>query len=176
MAILNDLPPEVLHDIILELVAEYIDTAITAPPEDPKLDDSKLSEWFTDSDEDDDDDLFDDFYDSDSGYDSEELFSEKEQRIEDEEGEGDDADNDEQVDPANTDPNYLLSRWVTLQGATPRHYAYITKWVLWDLVETKTKLSENIISVLLQSCHRIREETLHILCTALGSERTRHGR
>lgn len=177
MAILNDLPPEILHDIVLELVAEYIDTAITAPPDDLDLvtDDSELSEWFTDSEGEDDDDTFDELYNSDSGYDSEESLHVISENDQDSEEDEDDHDY-EPVDSAHTDPSYLLSRWVTLQGATPRDYAYITKWVVWDLVEMKTKLPENIISVLLQSSHRIREETLYILCTALGTRRTPHGR
>lgn len=180
MAILNDLPPEILHDIVLELVAEYIDTAITAPPDDLDVvtDDSKLSEWFTDSEEeeeyDDDDDSFDELYQSDSGYNSEEslhVISETDQGSEEE-----DVEVKERIDPVNTDPNHLLSRWVTLQGSTPRNYAYITKWVVWDLVERKSRLPENTISTLLQSCHQIREETLYILCTALGTQRTPQGR
>ncbi|KAF5330277.1 hypothetical protein D9619_006070 [Psilocybe cf. subviscida] len=176
MAILNDLPPEILHDIVLELVAEYIDTAITAPPDDLDLvtDDSELSEWFTDSEGEDDDDTFDELYNSDSGYDSEESLHVISENDQDSEEDEDDHDY-EPVDSAHTDPSYLLSRWVTLEGATPRDYAYITKWVVWDLVEMKTKLPENIISVLLQSSHRIREETLYILCTALGTRRTPHG-
>jgi hypothetical protein len=177
MARLNDLPPEILHDIILELVAEYIDTTITAPPDnlDLIMDDSKLSEWFTDSeDDDDDDDSLKDVYNCDSGYDSEEslqIIPESPENSEDE-----DEDDDEPDDPVNTDPAYLLSRWVTLQGPAPRDYAYITKWVVWDLAERKTKLPENTISALLQSCHRMREETLYTLCTALGTQRISFGR
>ncbi|CAA7265306.1 unnamed protein product [Cyclocybe aegerita] len=160
MAKLTGLPAELQYEIVAEVVAEYVDRAITCIPvvlgpvevedsdedgsEEEESDDSNDSAEEDEEDEDSDEDA-----PSDSG--------------DDEESDGEEGDDDEHEDVYEESPCACYKN--------PRLRAALRKWEDKDREE---KLPPNTIKPLLAACRDLRETTMTVLASYLLRESTHH--
>lgn len=189
---LHNLPPEILYHILGEVVASYVERAITSPPIDgwETLDSELHSEWFTDEEDtsDDDVDFASDVYESDE---------EARTSSSDSGGPAFDASASDPITSALTEvlvapspgpgeqiASFALSEeesnameiWASEQERTLDLENMLEfKLYLWNVLELREGLPRNDIAPLLSVCRYVRETTIKVLEDSIGVKRTSDG-
>lgn len=190
---LHNLPPEILYHILGEVVASYVERAITSPPIDgwETLDSELHSEWFTDEEDtsDDDVDFASDVYESDE---------EARTSSSDSGGPAFDASASDPITSTLTEvliapspgpgeqiaslalseeESNAMEIWASEQERTLDLENMLEfKLYLWNVLELREGLPRNDIAPLLSVCRYVRETTIKVLEDSIGVKRTSDGR
>ena len=189
---LHNLPPEILYDILGEVVASYVERAVTSSPIDgwETLDSELHSEWFTDEEDssDDDVDFASDVYESEeeprtSSGDSDNPASDANasssiMSTSSDAPEPNSASNQQIVSVAlSEEESNAMEIWASEQERTldPENMLEF-KLYLWNVLELREGLPRNDIAPLLSVCRYVRETTIKVLEDSIGVKRTADGR